>query len=151
CAFANGGKLVKPYVIRAVMDASGEVISDFTPPPSEQQIVPAEIIATMKDKILVEVVREAATQSAKLPNYTVFGKTGTAQIAKKGGGGFLPNAYVSSFVGGAPAKDPQLIVYVAVRRPEKSIGYYGAVVAAPTAAKIMANSLAYLGVPPEAS
>lgn len=149
CVFANGGKVVKPYVIRAVMDATGEVISDFTPQPPDEPVIPPEIIATMKDKILVEVVRQAATQSAKLPNYTVFGKTGTAQIAKKGGGGYVPNAYVSSFVGGAPANDPQLVVLVAVRKPQKSIGYYGATVAAPAAARILSHALAYLGVPPE--
>lgn len=149
CVFANGGKLVKPYVVRAVMDATGQVVSDFTPEPPEEPVISPEVLAVMKDKILVEVVRMAATQSAKLPNYTVFGKTGTAQIAKKGGGGFVPNSYVSSFVGGAPAKDPQLIVLVAVRKPQKSIGYYGAVVAAPTAARILSHSLAYLGVPAE--
>ncbi|HWL91895.1 MAG TPA: penicillin-binding protein 2, partial [Phycisphaerae bacterium] len=149
CAFANGGKIVKPYVLRAVMDAGGEVVSDFTPPLPEEPVISPEIIETMKDKILVEVVRQAASQHAKLPNYTVFGKTGTAQIAKKGGGGYVPNAYVSSFVGGAPAKNPQLVVLVAVRKPQKSIGYYGAVVAAPAAARILSHALAYLGVPPE--
>lgn len=147
CAIANGGKLVKPYVIRAVMDATGEVISDFTPPPPDEPVMSPEVMATIKDKILVEVVRQAATQSARLPNYTVFGKTGTAEIARNKGRGFEANAYVSSFVGGAPAKDPQLVVMVAVRRPQKSIGYYGAVVAAPTAARILSHSLAYLGVP----
>ncbi|MBK8270890.1 MAG: hypothetical protein IPK83_22300 [Planctomycetes bacterium] len=150
CAIANGGKLVKPYVLRALMDATGEVISDFTPPPPEEPVISPEVIAIMKDKLLVEVVRQAATQSAKLPNYTVFGKTGTAQIARgKGSKGFQANAYVSSFVGGAPAKDPQLVVLVAVRKPTKSIGYYGAVVAAPAAARILSHALAYLGVPPE--
>lgn len=149
CAIANGGKVVTPYLLRAVMDASGNVISDFTPPLPEEPVISPDIIATMKDKILVEVVRQAASQSAKLPNYTVFGKTGTAQIAKRGGGGYQANAYVSSFVGGAPAKNPELVVFVAVRKPQKSIGYYGAIVAAPTAARIMAHGLAYLGVPPE--
>ncbi len=149
CALANGGKVVRPYLLRAVMDASGEVISDFTPTPPEEPVISPEVIAIIKDKIMVEVVRQAASQSAKLSNYTVFGKTGTAQIAKRGGGGYQADAYVSSFVGGAPAKDPQLVVFVAVRKPKKSIGYYGAVVAAPTAAKILSHGLAYLGVPPE--
>lgn len=151
CAFANGGKLVTPFVLRAIMDADGRVVTDLTPPQADLQVLPENIMKSMRDKILVNVVNNSSKKGAKLSNYQVFGKTGTAQIAKaKGKGkGFEANAYVSSFVGGAPARDPQLMVLVAIRRPDKSIGYYGADVAAPVAGEILRHSLAYLQVPPD--
>ncbi|MFQ5428940.1 MAG: peptidoglycan D,D-transpeptidase FtsI family protein [Phycisphaerae bacterium] len=149
CVFANGGRLVRPYVIRAVMDAEGRVVSDLTPPPAAGQALPADLVNEMKDRILCEVVNQSHSGSAKLADYQVFGKTGTAQIARKGGGGYEPNAYVSSFVGGAPAHAPRLVAFVAVRRPDKSVGYYGATVAAPVVREILGESLAYLQVPPD--
>lgn len=149
CVFANNGMLVRPFVIRAVMDVEGRAISDFTPPPSEIRVLPEEIVHTMKDKILCEVVNRSPPGRAQLTNYQVFGKTGTAQIAKKGGGGYEKNAYVSSFVGGAPARDPKMVVLVAIRRPNKAIGYYGGQVAAPVARDILGHALAYLQVPPD--
>src|SRR6185295_18658510 len=86
---------------------------------------------------------------ARLARYNVFGKTGTAQIARHGGGGFEKDAYVSSFIAGAPAKDPQIVVLVAVTRPKKSIGYYGGTVAAPVVCAIMKHALVYLQIAPD--
>lgn len=148
-ALSNGGRLITPYVIKAVMDADGRVVSDFTPTQPTETIMPAQSIATMKDKILTQVVNIGSGTAAKLSNYQVFGKTGTAQIAKKNGRGYEPNAYVSSFIAGAPARNPQLVVFVAVRRPNKSIGYYGGKVAAPVVSQILRHALAYLEVPPD--
>ena len=149
CVFANGGKLVTPYLVSAVMDAEGRVINDFTSPPSEQRVLPEAIVATMKDKILCRVVSQSGVGGARLTRYQVFGKTGTAQIAKKGGGGYERDAYASSFVGSAPARDPQLVAFVMVRKPKKSIGYYGRVVAAPAVREILRHGLAYLQVEPD--
>jgi cell division protein FtsI/penicillin-binding protein 2 len=149
CAFANGGQLVQPYVIRAVLAADGRVLSDFSDPPPLGQAIPAEIAETMKDKFLCPVVEEGTGTKAKLANYRVFGKTGTAQIARQGGGGFDHNAYVGSFVCAAPATDPQLVVLVSIRRPQASIAYYGGTIAAPVAREILAHALAYLNVPPD--
>lgn len=151
CAFANGGRLVTPYVLRAIMDADGRVVTDLTPPQADIQVLPEKIVNTMKDKILVNVVNLSSKKGAKLSNYQVFGKTGTAQIARSGGKGkgFEAGAYVSSFVGGAPAHDPQLVVLVAIRKPDKRIAYYGADVAAPVAGEILKHALPYLQVPPD--
>ncbi len=149
CAFANGGRLVKPYVIRALMDAQGRILNDLTPPPSDVQAIPENIAQVMRDRILCEVINQSPHSAVKLRNYQLFGKTGTAQIAKKSGKGYEPNAYVSSFVGGAPAGNPRLVAFVAIRRPKKSIGYYGAIVAAPVAREILGHALGYLQVPPE--
>lgn len=149
CVFANKGKLVKPYLIRAVMDAEGRVVNDFTPSPPDTQVLPEEIVRLVKDRILCEVVNQGGARTASLAHYQVFGKTGTAQIAKKGGGGYEPNAYVSSFVAAAPARDPKLVALVSVRRPNKALGYYGRVVAAPAVRGILSHGLAYLEVSPD--
>jgi len=147
--FANGGRLVQPYVIRAVLGADGAVISDFTPPPAERQALPEHIARAMKDRILAPVVEIGTGKQARLATYGVFGKTGTAQIARPGGGGYQKDAYVSSFVAAVPLGDPQLVVLVSVTRPDKSIGYYGGTVAAPVVREIMAHALAYLQIPAE--
>lgn len=148
-AFANGGQLVQPYLIRAVLAADGRVLSDFSDPPSLGQAISPEVAETMKEKLLCPVVEEGTGTKAKLANYRVFGKTGTAQIARQGGGGFDHNAYVGSFVCAAPASDPQLVVLAMIRRPQASIAYYGGTVAAPLAREVMAHALAYLNIPPD--
>lgn len=151
CVFANGGRLVTPYVLRAIVDAEGRVVQDLTPPvPAEDPVLPADVIARMR-RIMCAVVNNSASGSAKLPTHQVFGKTGTAEIARKDGRGYEKNAYVSSFVGGVPAEAPELVVFVAVRRPDKSIGYYGGQVAAPVVREIMRHTLAYLHIPGDIS
>lgn len=148
CAFANGGTLVQPYMIRAVLASDGSIVQDFAPPPPRRAI-PKGVADVMKNAILVRVVNAGTGTQAALMRYQVFGKTGTAQIPQPGGGGYIPDAYVSSFVGAVPADEPRLVGIVCVRRPTKSIGYYGGTVAAPPVREILAASLAYLQVPPE--
>lgn len=149
CAFANGGQLVRPHVIQAVLAADGRVISDFSNPPTDGQAIPEDIAEIMKNKVLCRVVSQGTGSKSQLANHRVFGKTGTAQIAKKGGGGYEPNAYVSSFIAGAPVSDPELVVFVALTRPDRSRGYYGGTVAAPIVREILTHALAYLQVPPD--
>lgn len=148
CAFANGGKLVQPHVVRAVLGPDGAVIRDFSDPPPLGQALSEEVANLMKDKILSEVVNKGTGSKSQLARYQVFGKTGTAQVAVKGAG-YKQRTYVGSFVAGAPGKSPQLVVLVSIRRPDPSVGYYGGTVAAPVVREILANALAYLQIPPE--
>ena len=147
--FANGGILVQPHVIRAVLAADGRVLSDFSDPPAIGRILPEETADLMKRDLLASVVRRGTGTGAALSSHQVFGKTGTAQIAKKGGGGYEKNAYVGSFVGAAPMNDPQLVIFVAIRKPNPRKGYYGGTVAAPVAREILAHAMAYLQIPAE--
>jgi cell division protein FtsI/penicillin-binding protein 2 len=151
CAFANGGKLIRPYVIRAVLAADGTVVRDFSDPAPLGQALSPEAANTMKEKVLTAVVNQGTGSKAKLPRYQVFGKTGTAQIAKQGGGGYKQRDYVGSFIGGAPASDPQLVTFVAIRRPNPAKGYYGGTIAAPAVREILSYALAYLQIPPDKS
>lgn len=147
--FANGGLLVQPHVIRAVLDADGRLVNDFSNPPPVGRVVSEEIATTLKNRILLAVVNRGTGRRAALTRYQVFGKTGTAQIARHRGRGYARDAYVGSFVGGAPARNPQVVALVAIRRPQRSLGYYGGTVAAPAVRDILADTLAYLQVPPD--
>ncbi len=148
-ALANGGRLVQPYLVRAVVAADGNVISDFSQPPPAVQVIDPTLANIMKEQILTAVVEEGSHSNAKVPGYRVFGKSGTAEIPRQGGGGYVRNAYVSSFIGAAPLHDPQLVVLVSIRRPDRSLGHFGSTVAAPTVRAILAHSLSYLQIPPD--
>jgi cell division protein FtsI/penicillin-binding protein 2 len=95
---------------------------------------------------LTGVVNEGTGKKAKLKKWQVFGKTGTANIAKTGERGYSENDYVASFIAGAPADDPQVIVLVTIRKPDRSLGkgYTGGAVAAPVVGKILERTLTYL-------
>jgi cell division protein FtsI/penicillin-binding protein 2 len=168
CCLVNGGRLVKPQVVRGVVSNTGEVVKNFgqvrhsleresenawgrIPQMTNERVISGEVSGQMVDKALVEVVsRQGGTANkASLEGYRVFGKTGTAQVPKKDGRGYEEGKYVSSFIAGAPAEDPQVCVLVMVREPDKSLGlgYTGGRVAAPAVREILRQSLAYLGVP----
>jgi cell division protein FtsI/penicillin-binding protein 2 len=92
------------------------------------------------------VVKEGTGKKAQLKKWQVFGKTGTANIAKAGERGYTEHQYVASFVGGAPAEDPAVIVLVSVRKPDMTLGkgYTGGAIAAPVVGKILEKTLTYL-------
>lgn len=164
CCFANGGRLVRPRIVRGVVAEDGSVIRDFgvdevTRPlrvagndVHDEQVISAEVARTMVQDVLVAVVERpgGTAHNAYLEGYRVFGKTGTAQVAKKGQRGYEENKYIASFIAGAPAEDPRICVLVMVREPDRSLGlgYTGGMVAAPAVREIIQQSLAYLGVPP---
>ncbi len=83
----------------------------------------------------------------------MFGKTGTANIAKVGEKGYADNSNVASFIAGAPVEEPAVIVLVSIRKPNSKLGKgdSGGAVASPVAAKILENALKYLRVPEQSS
>ncbi|MFO0839675.1 MAG: penicillin-binding protein 2 [Phycisphaerae bacterium] len=147
-AFANGGVLYRPRVVRGIIDADGGVIEDHSTPIPIRRVLDAQVARKFRLEALVEVVQEGTGKNADIEPYQVFGKTGTAQIAHAGGRGYAEHAYVGSFIGGAPAEEPRVVVIVSIYWP-RSGGYYGGTVAAPSVANILADTLRYLGVPPE--
>ncbi|GAH76878.1 unnamed protein product, partial [marine sediment metagenome] len=95
---------------------------------------------------LVGVVNEGTGKKARLEKWQVFGKTGTAQLAKTDQRGYSDDAYIASFIAGAPAEDPAVVVLVSIRKPNVELGrgYTGGTVAAPVAARILEKTLNYL-------
>jgi len=147
-AFAGGGKVLRPRILRGVLDGRGRVVVRLTDPqPIGQPLRPATA-RRMIDRALVGVVEEGTGRRAQVPGYTVFGKTGTAQKVDPETGGISHSRYVAWFLAGAPAENPRVVIAVAVNEPDRSIGYYGGTVAAPVAQKILTRALPYLGVQP---
>lgn len=146
--FCNGGLLVRPRIVRGVIGPDGQTWEDWSQPIVVRRVLSEETVAAFRRRALVETVREGSGKSAALDDYQVFGKTGTAQIAAPGGRGYLSGQYVGSFVGGAPSDHPRVVVLVSIYKPTRE-GYYGGVVAAPVVREIIAETLAYMQVPPE--
>ena len=100
--------------------------------------------------ILTKVVTEGTGTACNLDRWQVLGKTGTAQIPRIGEArkGYVPGAYLASFIAAAPASDPQVAVLIMVRYPKKN-NYYGSVVALPGVKAVLEFALPYLGIAPD--
>jgi cell division protein FtsI (penicillin-binding protein 3) len=103
--------------------------------------------ATQILAVLEQVVERGTGKACKLSKWTCFGKTGTAEIA--GRGGYVDGAFVGTFVGGAPVSNPRVVCLISVYWPDKRKGYYGAAVAAPYVKKVLEFSLTHLDVAPD--
>ncbi len=141
-AMANGGKLMKPQIVREIRDAKGNLVKTIEPEVVRQVISPETAKQVME--ILESVVSEGTGKPAFIEGYRVGGKTGTAQKIIPGGG-YSSSEYIGSFLGVAPSNDPRLVCLVVVDSPQGL--YYGGQVAAPAFKNIMRDSLRYLQVP----
>ena len=149
--FANDGVLFQPRVVRGVVSARGATVADHSKPLAVRRVMSPEGARAFRSSALVEVVREGTGKRATIPDYQVFGKTGTAEIAATNRKGYKTDgSYVGSFIGGAPADDPRAIVLVSIYRPRGG-KYYGGTVAAPSVGAILADTLSYLRVPRDAA
>jgi cell division protein FtsI (penicillin-binding protein 3) len=143
-AVANGGFLMRPYVVRRVTGPKGEALRENQPHVVRRVI--SERAARALASMLKEVTSEGGTGTmASLEGFDVAGKTGTAQKADLVHGGYSKKR-VASFVGFVPADEPRLVVMVVVDEPEASV--YGGVVAAPAFGNIARGALRHLAVAP---
>ncbi len=142
-AIANGGKLVKPYLVREIRKDK-EVIKKFQPEVVREVL--SESTAKQLRQILRSVVENGSGSRADLPGYSIGGKTGTGQIAE--GGGYSSTKVNASFLGFGPSETPKLLGLVVLREPQTAITY-GGTLAAPPLARILADSFAHLGVAPQ--
>ena len=138
---ANGGTLYEPRVLRAVVRDGVR-----TPVPSKvvRQTIKPETAETLTT-IMEEVVERGTATQAKVPGFTVAGKTGTA--AKVVGGRYSTTDYNASFVGFVPSRQPALTIIVVIDSPHAK-GHVGGVAAAPVFERIARSSLRYLGIAP---
>ena len=125
-AIANNGQMVKPYMVKEIRH-EGKMIKQIEPVVLNKQICKPETISALK-KMMEGVVLNGTATNLKNADYTVAGKTGTAQIHKTGG--YDKSSYKASFVGYFPADNPQYTVIVVVNEPRKG-AYYGGAVAGP--------------------
>ena len=142
-AIANGGHLVRPRIVREIVDARAQVVEQFSVR-RVRRVVSAKA-ARQATEAMILVTQDGGTgRRARVPGYLVAGKTGTAY--KVDVGGYSRTKVTSSFVGFVPAKDPRLLIYVAIDEPQQA--RYGGVVAAPIFRRIAQETLPYLGVEP---
>ncbi|WP_071459353.1 stage V sporulation protein D [Bacillus massilinigeriensis] len=143
-AAVNGGILYTPYIAKELVDPeTGETVMKKTPV-AKRRVISKETSAGVR-RALESVVAQGTGKNAFVEGYRVGGKTGTAQKAKDGR--YLENNHIVSFIGFAPADDPQLVVYIAVDNPKGTI-QFGGTVAAPIVGNIMEDSMHALNVEP---
>ena len=145
-AIANGGFLMRPFVVRRVVAPDGEVL--VANQPHVVRRVVSENTARLMTSILKGVVSDGGTGfMAGVEGFEVAGKTGTAQKPDLAHGGYSSGKRVASFIGFVPADDPRLVLLVIVDEPEGNV--YGGVVAAPAFRSVAIGALRYLGIVPD--
>ena len=143
-AIANDGKLMRPRIVKELVDAEGKVVHRFEET-MVRQVVSEKTSQEMRD-IMESVVSSGSGKSGYIPGYRVGGKTGTAQ--KVVDGRYAQGIHVASFIGVAPCDNPRLAVLTIVDEPS-GYSHFGSVVAAPIAKEILEESLRYLDIKPK--
>ncbi|HXJ73564.1 MAG TPA: penicillin-binding transpeptidase domain-containing protein, partial [Candidatus Dormibacteraeota bacterium] len=144
---ANEGRLMRPMIIHSLQDSTGAVVSRFQPQFLRQVISP-HAAHQMVTALKTVTAKDGTAPKAALDHYTVAGKTGTAQVPG-GPTGYLPQKYVSSFIGFFPAEDPEICVSVLLEEPDVRRGYYGGQTAAPYFKVISEQVANYLKIRPD--
>ncbi len=114
-AIANGGKLMKPYLVDEVDYPNGKVVK--TQPQEVRQVLRSDTAATLT-AMLVDVVENGHGKRAGVKGYYVAGKTGTAQVRATTGGGYDPHKTIGSFAGFAPVEDPRFVMLARIDEPK---------------------------------
>ena len=143
CAAINGGELLKPYYVQDVVATDGTVLEHHERE-VVRQVISAETSAQIR-KYLTGVVDAGSGKNAAIPGYSVGGKTGTSQKYDENGK-VSSTLLVASFVGFAPADDPEYLCMIIVDEPQVPV-VYGSTVAAPYVQQVLKNVLTYYSVP----
>lgn len=141
--FANQGKLLKPYIVEEIIDSEGNH-TKFKSQEIREIIKPRT--AALISGMLAAVVKEGHAKGAQMKNYYIAGKTGTAQVAKSGGGGYSEKT-IHSFVGFGPVANPAFVMIVRLDNPKDARFAESSVV--PLFHKIAEFVLNYYAVPPD--
>ena len=137
-AIANGGMLKPPQLVKRVGE---EKINE----PKGKRVISSQVAGEIREMLEGVLAPGGTASEVSVPGYSLAGKTGTAQVAENGG--YSETKYIASFIGFAPAQNPQLLAAVIVDEPQGEI--YGGSVAAPAFGQIAEFALPYLGIPQE--
>ncbi len=136
---ANGGQLMKPYLVHEIRDKHGETIKKFSPV-MVRKVISLDTANRAKE-VLVGAVEKGTGRLAEIPEFTAAGKTGTAQKLEPNGT-YSHNKFIASFIGFAPAEDPLVAIAVIVDEPRPY--YFGGVVAAPVFKSVARDVIKYI-------
>ncbi|WP_075617470.1 penicillin-binding transpeptidase domain-containing protein [Paenisporosarcina indica] len=141
-AAVNGGKLFQPYVVNRIYNEQTNEVIIENKPTEVRQVISEETSKTVRET-LESVVANGSGRNAFRDTMRIGGKTGTAQKAVNGR--YVDGQYILSFIGFAPANDPEIVVYVAIDSP-KHVVQFGGVIAAPIVGEIIEDSAPFLGL-----
>ncbi len=142
-AIANDGRLMKPYLVRQILDQKGNPVKQFSPQ-TVRQVISPETARVMRN-LLARVTEPGGTATqAAIDGLTVGGKTGTAQKVAPETRHYSPGKYISTFMGFVPVESPALVILVVIDEPRGV--HYGGVVAAPIFKGIAEHSLSIIGI-----
>ncbi|MBB5178987.1 penicillin-binding protein 2B [Planomicrobium koreense] len=150
-AIANDGTMMQPYVIDQIKNPDTGEVTKKSEPTEAGNPISAETAKQVREILASTVTSEAGSaRGFALQDYTVAGKTGTAQVP--GENGLYKtgrNKYLFSFLGVAPAEDPELLIYIGVQEPELPADEYGSVPVAKIFTSVMENGLKYMNIKPK--
>lgn len=146
-AIANDGVLLKPHIVKEILNEDGSVVQ-ATPTEVVRQVIRSDTAHTLAN-MMEKVVSEGGGNKAHLPGYRFAGKTGTAERLNETGSGYQSGHYIASFVGFGPVEDPQIAVLIVIDDPDGI--YYGGQIAAPVFKEIAGQLVRYLNIPPSMS
>ena len=138
-AIANGGNLMKPYLVGAMLDEDGNTA--FEAEPEVERSVVSESTSESVLEMMEKVVSEGTGKNAYVPGFHVAGKTGTSEKLTVDG------EYIASFVGCAPADDPKIAVLIVIDEPQGAV-HGGGAIAAPVAGAVIEQTLKYMNIDP---
>jgi penicillin-binding protein 2B len=146
-AVANGGQLLKPFVVKEVLDYEGKKVLSHTNPSVVRRVLTEEAAAeTTKHLIQVIEAEKGTGKRARIEGYTMAGKTGTANKVENGA--YAPNKWVVSFSGYGPVKNPRILISIVADFPDLGGNYKrGGEVALPMFREVAYDTLRYLNVP----
>ena len=139
---ANDGELVAPRLVEATISAKG--VEHVLPVQHERRALSPQTVSELLP-MLEKVTEDGTALAARIPGYTVAGKTGTAQIPSTTGPGYQPGAWSATFVGFAPAQNPALTTFVMLSHPDL---IYGGLASAPVFSAIMRYALRHFDIAP---
>ncbi len=139
CSIANGGKLMRPYVVSAVIDENGNTVKENKP--KIRRYVLSESSCELVKKYMVTVVDSGTGKKAKIDGYNIAGKSGTGEQGNRS-----EDMYTITFAGFLPAEKPSLAAIVVIDKPQTYAD--GVTTAAPVFKNIMEKSIEYLGIEP---
>jgi len=143
CAIANGGILLRPYAVEARIEDETVL---HTRPTVIQRVISPQTAAELTDMMITTI--EIGNKAARVAGYEIAGKSGTAQIPSPEG--YLEDQTIVSFIGFAPARDPQFVLLVKLDRPDPSISQWASYTAAPVFAQISRRLFEHLNIAPDA-
>lgn len=143
-AVANDGVLLKPHIVKSIINANGSTYSETQTEPVRKTIDPA--VDKTLVSLLEQVVASGGGQKARVRGYRVAGKTGTAQKVNEDGTGYGEGRYIASFCGFGPVEDPQIALLVMIDEPYGV--FYGGQIAAPVASRILSQVFRYMRIEP---